>query len=56
MVGLVLDFLTTPMVEVGDEFGIPPFLFLTSGASFLGLMLYHLIRHDLVDTELKNSN
>lgn len=56
MVGLVLDFLTTPMVELGDEFGIPPYLFLTSGASFLGLMLYHLTRHDLVDAELKNSD
>ena len=44
------------MVELGDEFGIPPYLFLTSGASFLGLMLYHLTRHDLVDAELKNSD
>ena len=44
------------MVELGDEFGIPPYLFLTSGASFLGIMLYHLTRHDLVDAELKNSD
>ena len=53
---LVLDFHTIPMVEVGNEFGIQSYLFMTSGAAFLGLMLYLPTRHDdRVDTELNDS-
>ena len=54
--GLVLDFFTAPMVEVGDEFGIPSYLFITANAAFLGLMFYLLARHDdRVDAELEDS-
>ncbi|KAK4581188.1 hypothetical protein RGQ29_024747 [Quercus rubra] len=54
--GLVLDFFTAPMVEVGDEFGIPSYLFITANAAFLGLMFYLLARYDdRVDAELEDS-
>lgn len=53
--GLVLDFFTAPMVEVGDEFGIPSYLSITARVAFLGLMLFLLSRHDdRVDAELED--
>lgn len=39
IVGLVLDFFCVSMIDVGNEFGIPSYLFLTSNVGFLSLML-----------------
>ncbi|CAL5189618.1 unnamed protein product [Lathyrus oleraceus] len=39
VVGLVLDVFCLSMIDVGNEFGIPSYLFLTSNAGFLGFML-----------------
>ncbi|CAK8537699.1 unnamed protein product [Lathyrus sativus] len=39
VVGLVLDIFCLSMIDVGNEFGIPSYLFLTSNAGFLGFML-----------------
>ncbi|XP_057442278.1 UDP-glycosyltransferase 71K2-like [Lotus japonicus] len=38
VVGLVIDFFCVPMIDVGNELGIPSYLFLTSNVGFLGLM------------------
>ncbi|XP_058744669.1 UDP-glycosyltransferase 71K2-like [Vicia villosa] len=39
IVGLVLDFFCLSMIDVGNELGIPSYLFLTSNVGFLSLML-----------------
>ncbi|CAL5323134.1 unnamed protein product [Camellia sinensis] len=56
LVGLVLDFFCISMIDVGNELGLPSYLFLTSGAAFLGLMLYIPTRHDRVSTEFSESD
>ncbi|GMP24005.1 hypothetical protein CsSME_00001415 [Camellia sinensis var. sinensis] len=56
LVGLVLDFLCLSMIDVGNEFGLPSYLFLTSGAACLGLGLYIPTRHDRVSTEFSESD
>nr|AUR26634.1 UDP-glucosyltransferase 71A31 [Centella asiatica] len=40
LAGFVIDMFCTPMVDVADEFGVPSYVFFTSGAAFLGLMFY----------------
>ncbi|XP_058761479.1 UDP-glycosyltransferase 71K2-like [Vicia villosa] len=39
VVGLVLDFFCVSMIDVGNELGIPSYIFLTSNVGFLSLML-----------------
>ncbi|CAL5189620.1 unnamed protein product [Lathyrus oleraceus] len=39
VVGLVLDFFCLSMIDVGNELGVPSYLFLTSNVGFLSLML-----------------
>ncbi|XP_058761471.1 UDP-glycosyltransferase 71K2-like [Vicia villosa] len=39
IVGLVLDYFCVSMIDVGNELGIPSYLFLTSSVGFLTLML-----------------
>ncbi|XP_062171364.1 UDP-glycosyltransferase 71K2-like [Alnus glutinosa] len=43
---LVLDFFCMSMIDVGRELGLPSYLFFTSNAGFLGLMLYLPTRHN----------
>ncbi|XP_010260884.2 PREDICTED: UDP-glycosyltransferase 71K1-like [Nelumbo nucifera] len=38
--GLVIDFFCTSMIDVANEFGIPSYLFFSSTAGLLGLMLH----------------
>ncbi|KAI9160471.1 hypothetical protein LWI28_008367 [Acer negundo] len=40
--GLVLDFFTAPMVDVGHELGLPSYLFSTSNLALLDLTIYFL--------------
>nr|XP_027096637.1 anthocyanidin 3-O-glucosyltransferase 2-like [Coffea arabica] len=40
LVGVVVDMFFTSIIDVADEFGIPSYVFFTSGAAFLGLMLH----------------
>ncbi|KAI3457638.1 hypothetical protein Pfo_014301 [Paulownia fortunei] len=42
LAGLVLDMFCTKFIEVADEFGVPAYVFFTSGACTLGLF-YHLV-------------
>lgn len=37
---LVVDMFCTSMIDVADEIGIPSYVFFTSGAAFLGLLLH----------------
>ncbi|RWR74023.1 anthocyanidin 3-O-glucosyltransferase 2 [Cinnamomum micranthum f. kanehirae] len=37
---LIIDLFSTTMIDVGKELGIPTYLYFTSGADLLGLMLY----------------
>nr|GMC76968.1 anthocyanidin 3-O-glucosyltransferase 2-like [Ipomoea batatas] len=38
--GVVVDMFSTSMIDVADEFGVPSYVFYTSGAGFLGLKFY----------------
>lgn len=44
VVGLVLDIFTMSMVDVGDELGIPSYMFMTSNVAFTAFMLFLLSR------------
>ncbi|PON38761.1 UDP-glucuronosyl/UDP-glucosyltransferase [Parasponia andersonii] len=53
----VIDMFCTTMIDVANEFGVPTYVFYTSGAGFLGLMFHLQELHDehRVDpTELQN--
>ncbi|KAL7613270.1 hypothetical protein Lser_V15G07420 [Lactuca serriola] len=55
---LVVDMFCTPMIDVGKEFGVPTYIFFTSNAAFLGIMLYFQIlddEHGQDVSELANS-
>ncbi|CAK7345192.1 unnamed protein product [Dovyalis caffra] len=59
LAGIVLDMLCIPMIDVANEFGLPSYIFFTSGAAFLGLDFYIQDLHDeqKVDpTEFKDSD
>ncbi|KAL3522417.1 hypothetical protein ACH5RR_015251 [Cinchona calisaya] len=56
LVGLVIDLFCTPMIDVANELGVPCYLFFTSSAAFLGLMLYLPIRHSQIGTEYSISD
>ncbi|KAL3753181.1 hypothetical protein ACJRO7_000564 [Eucalyptus globulus] len=40
LTGLVVDMFCTTMIDVAIEFGVPSYMFFTSGAAFLGVMLH----------------
>ncbi|XP_057991041.1 anthocyanidin 3-O-glucosyltransferase 2 [Hevea brasiliensis] len=46
LAGFVLDMFCTPMIDVANEFGVPSYFFCTSGAAFLGFVLYEQKIHD----------
>ncbi|KAI3519370.1 hypothetical protein L1887_08425 [Cichorium endivia] len=43
---LIVDMFCTPMIDVGNQFGLPTYIFFTSNASFLGIMLYFQTLND----------
>ncbi|CAH8385541.1 unnamed protein product [Eruca vesicaria subsp. sativa] len=43
--GLILDFFCVPLIDVGKEFNLPSYIFLTCNAGFLGMMKYLPERH-----------
>ncbi|MCD9638920.1 hypothetical protein HAX54_023094 [Datura stramonium] len=45
IVGLVIDMFCSSMVDVAKELEIPPYIFFTSGAGFLGFVLYLSVWH-----------
>nr|GMD00268.1 anthocyanidin 3-O-glucosyltransferase 2-like [Ipomoea batatas] len=46
IVGVVVDMVVTPFMEVAGDFGIPAYVFFTSGVAFLGLMIHFQIVQD----------
>ena len=44
--GFVLDLFCVSMIDVADEFGVPSYLFFTSGAAFLGFTFHIQFLHD----------
>ncbi|KAJ4829791.1 hypothetical protein Tsubulata_050530, partial [Turnera subulata] len=59
LAGFVLDMFCTSLIDMANEFGVPSYIYFTSGAGFLGLMLNLQALHDeqgLDPTELKDSD
>ncbi|KAG7568522.1 UDP-glucuronosyl/UDP-glucosyltransferase [Arabidopsis thaliana x Arabidopsis arenosa] len=54
--GLVLDFFCVPLIDVGNEFNLPSYIFLTCSASFLGMMKYLPERHRKIKPEFNRSS
>ncbi|WJZ84689.1 hypothetical protein VitviT2T_004282 [Vitis vinifera] len=46
LAGFVVDMLCLSMIDVGNEFGFPSYIFFPSGAAFLRLMLHFQALHD----------
>ncbi|KAF2293812.1 hypothetical protein GH714_004971 [Hevea brasiliensis] len=59
LAGFVIDMFCTSMIDVANEFGVSSYIFYTSGAAFLGFMLYVQKIHDeekFDPIEFKDSN
>lgn len=56
LAGLVVDLFCTSMIDVAKEFGLPSYLFFTSSAAFLGLMLDLPTRHEQIGTSFTESD
>ncbi|KAF2293822.1 hypothetical protein GH714_005021 [Hevea brasiliensis] len=57
--GFVLDLFCAPMIDVANDFDVPSYIYFTSSAAFLGLMLYLQKIHDeekFDPIEFKNSD
>ncbi|KAE8685886.1 Pectinesterase [Hibiscus syriacus] len=52
LTGFVLDMFLTPFVELANEFGVPSYVFYTSGAAFLGFKFYAQALHDEQNLDL----
>ncbi|KAG8647393.1 hypothetical protein MANES_09G070538v8 [Manihot esculenta] len=52
LAGFVLDMFCTSMIDVAKEFGVPYYIFFTSGAAFLGFLFYVQLIHDEQDADL----
>ncbi|KAJ8645435.1 hypothetical protein MRB53_007183 [Persea americana] len=50
----IIDFFSTTMIDVGKELGIPTYIYFTSGAALLALMLYLPTLQVKVPCELKD--
>ncbi|XP_002520574.2 anthocyanidin 3-O-glucosyltransferase 6 [Ricinus communis] len=59
LAGFVLDMFCMPVIDVANEFGVPSYVFFTSGAAFFGFMLHLRALHDEQEvdpTQFKNSD
>ncbi|KAL9292251.1 UDP-glycosyltransferase 71B6 [Arabidopsis thaliana] len=60
LAGFVVDMYCTSMIDVANEFGVPSYLFYTSNAGFLGLLLHIQFMYDAEDiydmSELEDSD
>ncbi|XWS74028.1 hypothetical protein CRYUN_Cryun02cG0180400 [Craigia yunnanensis] len=54
--GVVLDFFCAPMIDIATELDLPSYIFLTTNAAFLGLMLYLPTRHSQNSSEFENTD
>ncbi|KAF3445064.1 hypothetical protein FNV43_RR14757 [Rhamnella rubrinervis] len=56
LAGLVVDMFTTSMVDMVHELGVSSYVFFSSGAGFLGFVLYLQNRHDRGGAEFEESD
>ncbi|KAK4833300.1 hypothetical protein QYF36_002363 [Acer negundo] len=59
LAGFVLDMFCTTMIDVANDFGVPSYIYFTSGAAFLGLMFHAQFLNDEVKkpiSDLKDSD
>lgn len=56
LAGFVVDMLCTPLMDVADEFEIPTYVFFTSPAAFLGLMLHFKFLEDECHQDVSSFN
>ncbi|PRQ52231.1 putative flavonol 3-O-glucosyltransferase [Rosa chinensis] len=54
--GVIVDMFCTTMIDVAHELKVPSFVFFTSGAAFLGLLLYLQKRYDQVGKVFEESD
>ncbi|XVF19879.1 hypothetical protein REPUB_Repub11eG0149000 [Reevesia pubescens] len=54
--GLVLDLFCSPMIDIATELDLPSYIYVTSNAAFLGLMLYLPTRHSQNSSEFEYSD
>ncbi|KAK4791544.1 hypothetical protein SAY86_031957 [Trapa natans] len=54
--GVVIDLFCVSMIDVAKEFGLPSYIYVTSNAGFLGLMLELPVRHDQIQREFRSSD
>ncbi|CAA7026334.1 unnamed protein product [Microthlaspi erraticum] len=54
--GLILDFFCVPLIEVGNEFNLPSYIFMTCSTGFLGMMKYLPERHRRIASKLDLSS
>ncbi|KAL3498396.1 hypothetical protein ACH5RR_041128 [Cinchona calisaya] len=52
--GIVVDMFCVGMIDVANEFELPSYVFFTSGAGFLGLLLHVQTLHDDYNTDITN--
>ncbi|KAL5840205.1 hypothetical protein ACOSQ4_012813 [Xanthoceras sorbifolium] len=50
LAGFVLDMFCSFMIDVANDFGVPSYIFFTSGAAFLSLMFHAQFLHDELST------
>ncbi|XP_042482509.1 anthocyanidin 3-O-glucosyltransferase 2-like [Macadamia integrifolia] len=56
LVGLVIDFFCTTMIDVANELGVPSYLFFTSTAHMLGVMLHLPVLDAQIHTDFEESD
>ena len=59
LAGIVVDMFFVDMVDVANDFGVPMYVFFTSGAASLGLKLHTVVLHDrdnIRTTSLKDTD
>ncbi|RVW65956.1 UDP-glycosyltransferase 71K2 [Vitis vinifera] len=56
LAGVVLDFVCISMIDVANELGLPSYLFLTSGAALVTLMLYLPTRHTQISAAFEDAD
>lgn len=54
--GFIFDFFCVSMIDIANEFSLPPYIFITSNAGFLGLMLNLPKRHDEISEVMQMSD
>ncbi|XP_042482508.1 anthocyanidin 3-O-glucosyltransferase 2-like [Macadamia integrifolia] len=55
LAGLVIDLFCTTLIDIANEVGVPSYIFFTSSAGFLGLLLHLPELDNQIDSDFKDS-